>query len=352
MDQGTIFIIVAVVIGFAVLIVFLNKKLSEKNETVDDKSLLLLQQQINQLSEQLGRGLAESHETIQKQFSASSTIIKDVTEKLTKLEDTNQQVVGIADQLEGLERVLKNPKQRGILGEYYLESLLKNMFQPNQYQMQYGFKDGTIADAVIFLKDKSEPQSIIPIDSKFSLENYNKIIEEKDDAKKEVLQKAFKQDLKNRIDETSKYIKPRENTMDFAFMFIPSEGIYYDLLVNQVGTLKVNTRDLIEYAFKEKRVIIVSPTSFAAYLQTVLQGLRALSIEKSVKEIVDNVHKLGTHLGAYETYFQKLGSNLKTTVGAYNDAYKELGKIDKDVTKITGDSIDVDVLSLEKPNDE
>jgi DNA recombination protein RmuC len=184
------------------------------------------------------------------------------------------------------------------------------------------------------------------------LENYNKIIEEKDPARQEVFQKAFKQDLKNRIDETSKYIKPQENTMDFAFMFIPSEGIYYDLLVNQVGTLKVNTRDLIEYAFKEKRVIIVSPTSFAAYLQTVLQGLRALSIEKSVKEIVDNVQKLGNHIGAYESYFQKLGSNLKTTVGAYNDAYRELNKIDKDVTKITGEKIGLEVLQIEKPREE
>jgi DNA recombination protein RmuC len=351
MDTNAIYIIIfVIVLGFAVLVAFLNKKLSEKAEPADDKAMLMLQQQLNQLSEQLNRGLAESHETIQKQFSSSAGIIKDVTEKLTKLEDTNKQVVGIADQLEGLERVLKNPKQRGILGEYYLETLLKNLFQPNQYQMQYPFKDGTIADAVIFLKGIGEPQSIIPIDSKFSLENYNKIIEEKDAGRKEELQKAFKQDLKNRIDETSKYIKPRENTMDFAFMFIPSEGIYYDLLVNQVGTLKVNTRDLIEYAFKEKRVIIVSPTSFAAYLQTVLQGLRALSIEKSVKEIVNNVHKLGSHLGAYETYFTKLGSNLGTTVGAYNDAYKELGKIDKDVTKITGEPIDVEVLQIDKPH--
>jgi DNA recombination protein RmuC len=354
LSANTLYLIIGLIIfGFAVVIAFLNKKFSEMGvPKEDDKSMLLLQQQLSQLSEQLNKGLSESRETIQRQFSSSANIIKDVTEKLTKLEDTNKQVVGIADQLEGLERVLKNPKQRGILGEYYLETLLKNLFQPNQYQMQYGFKDGNIADAVIFVKDTSEPQSIIPIDSKFSLENYNKIIEEKDPGRQEVLQKAFKQDLKNRIDETSKYIKPQENTMDFAFMFIPSEGIYYDLLVNQVGTLKVNTRDLIEYAFKEKRVIIVSPTSFAAYLQTVLQGLRALSIEKSVKEIVDNVQKLGNHIGAYETYFQKLGSNLKTTVGAYNDAYRELNKIDKDVTKITGEKIGLEVLQIEKPRED
>jgi DNA recombination protein RmuC len=130
------------------------------------------------------------------------------------------------------------------------------------------------------VKDK-----IIPIDSKFSLENYNKILEEKDELKREIYLKDFRTDLKKRIDETSKYIRPEEGTMEFAFMFIPSEGIYYDLLVNKVGTLKANSVDLIEYAFKEKKVIIVSPTSFYAYLQTVLQGLRALQIEENALEI-------------------------------------------------------------------
>lgn len=344
MDQNTLLILVGlIIVGFVAIIVFLNKKMEEVNKKEDNSSILMLNQNLQGMQERLDK----TTQAIQDQFKTSAGIIKNVTEKLTKLEDTNSQIVGITEQLQGLENVLKNPKQRGILGEYYLETLLKNLFQPNQYQMQYPFKNGDIVDAVIKIKDK-----VIPIDSKFSLENYNKILKEKDAAKREQLEKLFKQDLKNRIDETAKYIKPREGTMDFAFMFIPSEGIYYDLLVNQVGAIKVNTRDLIEYAFKEKRVIIVSPTSFAAYLQTVLQGLRALTIEESVKEIVANVNKLGNHLSSYETYFQKLGLNLGTTVNMYNQAYKELGKIDKDVTKITGKNIDVDVLELEKPKQE
>lgn len=349
MDTTTLVILAGIIIvGFAFVVTFFDKKFKEfTGKEIDDKSLLLLQQQLNQVSEQLNKGMVESSRTIQEQFRSSANIIKDVTEKLSNLENTNKQVLGIADQLQGLEHVLKNPKQRGILGEYYLETLLKNLFQPNQYQMQYGFKDGTIVDAAIFIKDK-----ILPIDSKFSLENYNKILEEKDASKKEQLEKTFKQDLKARIDETSKYIKPKENTMDFAFMFIPSEGIYYDLLVNQVGALKVNTRDLIEYAFKEKKVIIVSPTSFAAYLQTVLQGLRALQIEESIKEVVGNVHKLKDHLSAYQSYMAKIGNNLSTTVNSYNAASKEFGKIDKDVTKITGEKIGIEVLALDKPNTE
>lgn len=341
MDQNTLIIITAIVIGFIGLIIFVNKRLDDiasgKSEAGSDL--------LKDLSERLDRGLAE-------QRVSSERIIQNVTEKLKDLESTNKQVVGIADQLQGLENVLKNPKQRGILGEYYLETLLKNIFQPNQYQLQYKFSDGDIADAVLFVKDKSEPQSIIPIDSKFSLENYNKLCEEKNETRRKELEKTFKQDLKNRIDETSKYIKPKENTMDFAFMFIPSEGIYYDLLVSQVGAVKVNTRDLIEYAFKERRVIIVSPTSFAAYLQTVLQGLKALTIEKSVKEIIANVQKLGSHMSAYEDYMKKVGGHLSTTVNAYNSASKELGKIDKDVTKITGESIGHEIDKIEGPSND
>jgi DNA recombination protein RmuC len=341
MDINTIFIVGAIIVGFIAIIAFVNKRLNDIASGKTDASADF----VKDLSERLDRGLNE-------QRQSSERIIQNVTEKLKDLESTNKQVVGIADQLQGLENVLKNPKQRGILGEYYLETLLKNLFQPNQYQLQYKFNDGDIADAVLFVKDKSEPQSIIPIDSKFSLENYNRLCAEKDVNRKAELEKLFKQDLKNRIDETSKYIKPKEGTMDFAFMFIPSEGIYYDLLVNQVGAVKVNTRDLIEYAFKEKKVIIVSPTSFAAYLQTVLQGLKALTIEKSVKEIIQNVQKLGTHMNAYEEYMKKMGSHLSTTVNTYNAASKELGKIDKDVTKITGQAIGHEVERLEKPSEE
>lgn len=310
----------------------------------DNESSLMIQQQLNQLGQILDNKLSQSAQSVQKQFVQSSKIIRDVTEKLTRLDDTNKQVIGFAEQLQSLENILTNPKQRGILGEYYLETVLKNVLPPSAYKMQYDLGDGDIVDAVVFVKDK-----IIPIDSKFSLENYNRIVREKDKSERARLEKQFKIDLKNRIDETSKYIKPKRGTMDFAFMFIPAEGVYYDLLVNQVGAVKVNTRDLIEYAFREKHVAIVSPTSFYAYLQTVLQGLRALQIEESAKGIRKEVEKLEKHLRSYESYLQKLGNNLGTTVGMYNNAYKEFGKIDKDVTKITGNKPKAKVKQINKP---
>jgi DNA recombination protein RmuC len=312
-----------------------------------DGAILMLQEQLKEIRGTLDMKLGESTKAMQEQSAHTMKIVKEITEELTRVGEGQKQVMNFADQLKNLGDILKNPKQRGVLGEYYLETVLKNVLPPNRYQMQYKFKDGEIVDAAIFL-DKNK---ILPIDSKFSLENYNRILEERNETERERLEKLFRQDLKNRIDETSKYIRPSEGTMDFAFMFIPAEAIYYDLLVNQVGAVKSNTRDLIEYAFQEKHVIVVSPTSFLAYLQTVLQGLRALEIEESAKEIRKRVEDLGRHLKSYQDFILKLGNNLSTTVNSYNSASKEFQKIDKDVVKITGSSIGSEQLRLDKPEE-
>ena len=344
MDIITILFLGIIATGLAVVIFLLVRKNAQPPQK-DDSSLLMLQQQINQIAQVLDTKLAESNKNAQFQFSESSKIIGDVRERLAKLDETNRQVVNFADQLQSLQDILKNPKQRGILGEYYLETVLKNVLPPGSYQMQYNFLDGTIVDAAVFVKDK-----IIPVDSKFSLENYNRVIEEKNPIEKERLEKAFKADLKMRIDETSKYIKPGEGTMDFAFMFIPHEAIYYDLLINQVGAVKVNTQDLIEYAFKNKHVLIVSPTSFLAYLQTVLQGLKSLQIEESAKEIKKNVEMLSRHLLSYQDFLKKMGSHLGDTVSSYNKASKEFLKIDKDVVRLTDKDTKMELEPVEPPS--
>ncbi|HEY4486667.1 MAG TPA: DNA recombination protein RmuC [Candidatus Paceibacterota bacterium] len=342
-----LYILIGALFG-ALVAAFFLLFFKKKEVKSDDGSLILLQNQIQDLARSIDRKLGEStkvmHESVRGQLSESAKLIRDVTEGLTKLDETNRQVVSFADQLQNLQDILKNPKQRGILGEYYLETLLKNVLPTGSYQMQYPFKDGTIVDAVVFVKEK-----IIPIDSKFSLENYNRLVGEKDPAERERFEKAFKQDLKNRIDETAKYVKPDEGTMDFAFMFIPHEAIYYDLLISQVGAVKVNTRDLVEYAFRDKKVIIVSPTSFLAYLQTVLQGLKALQIEEQATEIIKRVGELGRHIESHEVFMQKLGTSLGTTVSHYNTAHKELKKIDKDILRIAGTSPGVEPVVLEKP---
>ena len=240
MDTITLILFIVVIVALGAQTWLILRKKEEKAGDGDSAALGLLQQQLNQVSQTLDSKLTESNRAMQEQFGQSFKVIRDVTQKLTELDSTNKQVVGFAQQLQSLENILKNPKQRGILGEYYLETVLKNVLPPQSFQMQYKFKNGEIVDAAVFVKDK-----IIPIDSKFSLENYNKIVNEKDETAKIALEKIFKTDLENRIDETSKYIRPDEGTMEFALMFIPSEGIYYDLLINEVGSVKVNTRDLI-----------------------------------------------------------------------------------------------------------
>ena len=300
----------------------------------------------SQISDRLDKSQATMLGALQKQSSESNKIITEITRNLTELKDSNKRVVDVADELKTLQNVLQNPKQRGGLGEYYLDTVLGNVLPKGIYELQYKFKDGEIVDAVIKL-DKGR---LIPIDSKFSLENYNRLIEEKDKSQREVIAKQFKLDLKNRIDETSKYIRPSEDTLDYAFMFIPSEAIYYDLLANNVGASGTNARDLIEYAFIDKKVIIVSPTTLLAYLQTVMQGLKSLQIEEQAKDIQKRVGELGKHISAHETYMQKLGNTLSTTVNHYNAAHKSLGHIDKDVIKISDINSGVEPLLIDKPS--
>jgi DNA recombination protein RmuC len=344
---------IVMLVGFGFVIYFLNRKLSSP---VDDTGLQMLKADLQglnalmgqthaQVSARLDRNNESMQASLQKQIGQSAQLIADVTERLTKLDETNRRVVDVADELKTLQNVLQNPKQRGVLGEYYLDSVLKNVLPPDGYVLQYKFKDGEVVDAVIRL----EKGKILPVDSKFSLENYNRLVNEKDKTKRETHIKLFKQDLKARIDETSKYIRPDEDTMDFAFMFIPSEAIYNDLLINKIGLADTSSRDLIEYAFRDKQVIIVSPTTFMAYLQTVMQGLRSLQIEEQAKEIQKRVGQLGSHIKTYDQFMQKLGSSLGTTVNHYNNAHKELKKIDKDVVKIAGNEPVIEPMLVDKP---
>lgn len=343
LNLDTFLIIIVLLLIAVFVVVFLRKN---KNEGKSE-SLSLLIQQMNDLrntvDDRLGKNSEIINNSLSKQFGESQRLIRDITREITEVKETGKQVATVADQLKTLQDILKNPKQRGVLGEYYLETLLQNTL-PGGYEMQYKFKDGEIVDAIVKVKDK-----IIPIDSKFSLENYNRFIEEKNEDSKDRLYKTFLNDLKMRIQETSKYIRPAEGTLDFAFMFVPHEAIYYDLLVNKIGTLDEDSQNLIQKAASKYRVIIVSPTSFLAYLQTVLQGLKALQIEESARMIAVKVEELAKHLKVYEEYHGKLGNSLGTVVNHYNSSSKEFKKIEKDVLKITGNTLDIDVLSIDKP---
>ncbi len=355
MEIIIIILLVIIVMGLGATLFVLQSKLSELKQ---QSSVELIKTDVVELgrtiaklnesvSDKLERSNAQVQTSVQKQLSESAKLVADVTQRLAKLDETNKRVVDVATDLKTLQNVLQNPKQRGVFGEFYLESVLDNVLPAKQFQMQYRFKDGEIVDAVIFL-DKGQ---ILPVDSKFSLENYNRMINAETKAERELWLNKVKADLKGRIDETSKYIRPREHTMDFAFMFIPSESLYYDLLINNVGA-GGSSRDLIEYAFRDKRVIIVSPTSFLAYLQTVLQGLRSLQIEEQAKDIQVRVGQLGVHIKKFDELMTKMGKSLSTTVGHYNNSYKELGKIDKDVVRIAGGDYQTQPELIDRPAQE
>lgn len=355
MDTTGVVILGAVILGFGVVIFVLNQKLSGLK---NDQATSLLKTDLDSLNKGVGELKESLHENLnkklqesqtqmsasmQKQFAQSARIIADVTQRLTKLDETNKRVVDVADELKSLQNVLQNPKQRGVLGEFYLEQILQNLLPPGSYKLQHKIAEGLVVDAAIFLDDK-----ILPIDSKFSLENYNRILEA-DKLARPALEKAFKEDLKRRIDETSKYINTKKGTLDQALMFIPSEAIYYDLLANKVGAAGISGRNLMHYASVDKRVVIVGPSTLSAMLQVIVQGMKSLEIQKDTDVIRKNIEQLQKHLLTYDIYFKKVGTSLSTTVNHYNNASKELGKVDKDIVKIGGGEIILDTLLIEKP---
>jgi DNA recombination protein RmuC len=348
--------IITVILLAAVLLVLLalvltSKKPKNKAEQFLQNDLANLRRDLiglqNSLTKTVDDKLDRSQSSMQAQLKESAKIVADVSHRLTKLDETNKHVADVASDLKTLQNVLQNPKQRGVFGEYYLESVLGNVLPVSVYETQYRFKNNEAVDAVVFL----DGGKILPIDSKFSLENYNRMIEAETKTERERLLMEVKKDLKGRIDETAKYVRPTENTMDIAFMFIPSESLYYDLIINNVGDSS-SSRNLIDYAFRDKKVIIVSPTTLIAYLQTVLQGLRSLQIEEQAKDIQTRVGQLGNHLARFDEYMQKLGGSLGTTVNHFNNAHRELRKVDKDVVKIAGGDGAVDPLTIDKPQSE
>jgi DNA recombination protein RmuC len=339
-------IVLAVVVG---LLLWQNMRPRSNSD-----SALLLKADMNELTKSMGLlkdglqqqltdQLGTSNKQMTAQFQASARIIQDVTQKLTELDRTNKSVGEVAAELKTLQNVLQNPKQRGVLGEYYLEQILKNLLPPGTFELQYKLGTGLIVDAVVKLDDK-----VLPIDSKFSLENYNRLIDAKE-AERPALERAFREDLKRRIDETSKYINPGKGTLDQALMFIPSEAIYYDLLANKVGLGGVSGRNLMQYAATDKKVAIVGPSTLSAMLQTIVQGLRSMEIHKDTEKIRKNIEQLSKHLLAHNGYMQKLGSSLGTTVGHFNTTYKELGKIDRDIVKIADTESTVEPMLLDRP---
>ena len=341
-------LVIIVLIGSVIGLYFFIKKQIEINSKESKKEFeSKLDTFVEAFKLESAKNLADQIKDSKQDQKNMSDTLEKVTKELEKIKGTNEQVLTFANQMKTLEKILGNQKQRGILGEIQLENLLANVLPPELFQMQYSFSNNEAVDAIIKVGE-----FVIPIDAKFSLDNYNKMIEsdETDTERLNDLERKFKNDIKNRIDETSKYIRPNEGTVDYAYMFIPADGLYQDLLNNKVGSLKINQRDLVSYAY-QKKVMIVSPMSLFPMLQVTSKALNNMKVEESIQEIQINIEKLGNHLKAYLTYHEKLGNSLSTVVNHYNVSNKEFKKIDKDITKLTSNkaSIGIETESLERP---
>ena len=279
-------LVIIVLIGSVIGLYFFIKKQIEINSKESKKEFeSKLDTFVEAFKLESAKNLADQIKDSKQDQKNMSDTLEKVTKELEKIKGTNEQVLTFANQMKTLEKILGNQKQRGILGEIQLENLLANVLPPELFQMQYSFSNNEAVDAIIKVGE-----FVIPIDAKFSLDNYNKMIEsdETDTERLNDLERKFKNDIKNRIDETSKYIRPNEGTVDYAYMFIPADGLYQDLLNNKVGSLKINQRDLVSYAY-QKKVMIVSPMSLFPMLQVTSKALNNMKVEESIQEIQINI---------------------------------------------------------------
>ena len=275
--------------------------------------VLKISSQVNERLSQMNQSLQEANKIIGSNLGNATNVFGNVKEQLGKLEATNRQIVDISKDISSLQELLRAPKFRGSMGEVLLENLLFQVLPNKHYEAQYRFKTGDAVDAVIKLGER-----LVPIDAKFSLENFQKMLDALDEQAKIALRRKFVQDVKNRIDEvSSKYILPQENTYDFALMYIPAENVYYEVIIKE---------DLFTYSMS-KKVIPVSPNTIYAYLQVICLGLRGLKVEENAKNILKSLSALGIEVDKFKEEFSTLGSHLSNANTKYADSQKRLDKV-------------------------
>lgn len=282
--------------------------------------VLKISSQVNERLNQMNLTMQESHKMIGQNLSSATNVFGNVREQLGRLEETNKQIYAVGKDISSLQELLRAPKFRGQMGETLLENLLSQVLPKDHYQMQYRFKSGDAVDAVIRLGER-----LVCIDAKFSLENFQKMLNAKDEQEKNIHRKKFIQDVKNRIDEiASKYIIPEENTYDFALMYIPAENVYYEVVIKE---------DIFSYSMA-KKVIPVSPNTFYAYLQVICLGLKGLKIEENAKAILKNLSTLGVEINKFKEDFDTLGNHLSNAKTKYDDSQKRLDKFSDRLSNI------------------
>ena len=311
-------VVVAVIVVVALLLVavaFLARAgrslLEQRLGAMEDK----LDRRLGDLDSKVDRRLGDLDGRLLSTQQSAGQATTQIVEKLTMLEAPVAQMLELGSEFAKLEQMLRPPKARGGFGELLLENLLRDRLPPSAYEMQFGFKSGERVDAAIRV------EKLIPIDSKFPLDNFERMVEAQEAAERELYEKAFARDVKGHIDGiASKYIKPAEGTYDFAFMYLPVEGIYYELVCGKTGAL-------LKFAH-DRRVFPVSPTTFTAYLQVLAFGLKGMEFEQNAHEVMAYLADLRKDFGRFREDFELVGTHLGRAQTKYIDAEKRLDRFD------------------------
>jgi len=317
-----------------------TKQLENQQDSLIQQQRILVETQNNlgmQLSQMMSRmdqNLNSTQSNITKQLDNSNRVIGDIHTKLGSLETSAKHIQDIGKNISSLQEILQAPKLRGNLGEYLLEELLKQIFPGANYQIKYSFKNGTQVDAVIKLGD-----GIVPVDSKFPLESFQRLISANNEESKKQFKRDFISSVKKRIDEiASKYINPAEKTFDFAMMYIPAENVFYETIINDSLTNK--DYELLNYAMA-KHVIPVSPNSFYAYLMALVYGLKGFRIEQEAKTILGELSGVQDKFGKFYAEYSLVGKHLSNALGKFNDSEKNAEKLNDQINRITGQRADL-----------
>jgi len=332
MENFSLIVILIAVLGlFSWLVFYFTKKHFAKNTSdlsgLSEKML----SQLNEVTNQVNLRLRENLEMMQRQgqdlnsrLDNTQRVVQSVTNKLTGLEESSKKIFEVGKDISSLHDILKAPKLRGGLGEYFLADILEQILPRENYSLQYSFRDGETVDAIVRLRDM-----MIPVDSKFPLENFKQIIASKTHEEKISTKKQFMRDVKKHVDSIAeKYIRPAEGTSDFALMYVPAENVYYEIILKEKESSNITS-----YALS-KKVVPVSPNSFYAYLQAILIGLKGLQIEKGAKEILVNLSRLKNDFGKFAEDFDLLGKHLNHASSTYESGQKRLEKFNDNLIAI------------------
>jgi DNA recombination protein RmuC len=322
-------------------IVELKTKQMESQLEAQTKQQELLNQNQQNITAQLSSimkivndNLNKSQQNINSQLNNTGAVIGEIQKKLGTLEVTAKNIQDIGKDISSLQSILQSPKLRGNLGEYLLEDLLKQIFPSNNYEMKYSFKNGTQVDAVIKLGE-----GIVPIDSKFPLESFQRLISTNNENEKKIFKKEFIKSVKDRIDEIAdKYINQNEGTFDFAMMYIPAENVFYETIINDSLTTK--DYEIFNYAI-QKHIIPVSPNSFYAYLMALVYGLRGFKIEQEAKMIIGELGKVQNAFQGFYSDFTLIGKHISNASGSYDKSLKRAEKFNDKIGQISGIKTDL-----------